>query len=66
MVLNLNIMKSNSKEVEPNILGYSGYVWGIKAENLFGKSRSYLCKIVKNDVWFKNRDLLDESAYKST
>lgn len=47
-------------------MGYQGYIWAINSENLFGKSKSYLCKIVKNDDRYKNRDLLDENSYLTT
>lgn len=59
-------MNNRENEVEPNILGYSGYIWGIQSENLFGKSKSYLCKIIKNDPKFKYREHIDDNTYKTT
>ena len=36
------IRKKSKRENESNILGYSGYVWAINSENLYGKSKCYL------------------------
>lgn len=59
-------MEKAIDEIEPNILGYSGFVWGIHSENLIGKSKSYLCKIVKNDPKFKYREYMDDNYYTTT
>ncbi len=52
-------MKKVKRNSNFNIKGYAGYVWAIGPENLYGKSSSYLSKMVKSNPKYKFRNHYD-------